>query len=1704
MSEIQKINAESVRQFKRDVVGACPSLVTLKQQNVARGIPDELFEVVFKEVFNADSSLARDVMYNRFDRIDEVTPEAEIESIFTLLPAAEMLANTMASGGPVLLISDVDNDGELAQALGMEFKAITGHNISVESRDYNPATHGFSIDQINKWLVEQDMKYNEDFVVIVADLGTNQRDVQEKFIELFPNGKLIVADHHKPQIDMVMHAKAERSFLVSPFVKGSFFTLGLLDGGGVSGGFLTYSILKNTLLKLKQKDILQLTDEQLIEKVKPLRAMGKAANLLDRVRCDIRLKPLHQKELNKVLDVSSNASKGQAIGKWVEPAQAELIQNLTDLVSTPGINALNAIRQRFTDQNHIARALYETLPLIIGNDRTKTTVPFEVARLLSTNDPVKSGDKNYVELLKPYVFHFNYENQFDGDAKSTWLSLSDNVFRAVGDIEKDLLERIREYQLVSEISDDFVALTQAASPSVSKAFTSRQLSKAYHSATKPINLSVTLQRREQVIIGYRSSMDMPEILAQLKNVLPGIKVDMIGGHSKVGALSVSIPPNMDANNVLTLFVKTMNDEAKVIQDATPPPPGLMVKPIHLPLIREMFQTMRIHLNEASAPLLLMQVQPNMTFEDKYTLEKLPVAHLAQEREWHSTVEPLDFSNSSSLIIPNQALRTIANDNYEGAMGISLMAKGSFVVNSVVTGAQLKRGDYPALVTPLQREQAAMGVEYKKRFANSEVPLVNVPRAAAIQALKFTSDSQAVFENSESLILGVLDRTGADSYVVIDVEADGAGNAECINVGMSVFKLSPASGELITDFYSLYEQNEGFKNIKNITRSGQNDAIINRELTVALSSQIISRDGSKPIRIAIKTQNLTNMDQDFIDLMGVSAEEAQARLLPILEGAGNFVIQAHNLPYDNNIIRVNFPEMYALMQNAIHLDSAPLSKNEQIAYMNLRVNTLGGKEFFNAEHQGYNLSTLLRTEDNFNYPSIKGDVVLQVRGDEFSIIDLSTRLSTHLDIEREGLADTLMLDISSMRHPQYGIEKLLRMASIHDMILHQPIKETNPVNYNGFGLPELPEGLWMHFQDNYAYDMTVSQNIARFSVIPEVLEYCQENISVNIKDPQFGELIAARNIGAGDKFDATKSFKKQADADAHAEMLSSFKGQDVLKSNITSFLKSNPDNAERFARSWVYELVLEHHETTRKDMPRSFITGVSEMTGVSEDMVSTIYEEMYVYKKSRGIQSYRVEETHNNVGLEGDAYQEVHVFLHMLSARLRNPYTQQNPGIKQHIDPLSPVVDSLCQQAAESTMKQVIREVNTKLLNDDVINNYSARQLDNFDDDGISIAGDRQGIAKMKCRTLSDSQTSVHIELPTYDAERFRAMTDVERKEIENQVELAVTTIILANSTQSKSLAVIPKSIEQLKLLQSYIGVMSYEGVFDKVASDMDDAVEIMKTVKALGKILPVPHIDGEKLTIPSLAKTKLDPNAIAHYLSNLTTYDDLTDKIEELDFAMTARDMVISVVTNPEMIDNLKAVKEYFGTLNPTRRESQIKKIMKQVADAVLGKDVLKLSVNKELSPSDLNSMKESVVGGVKRLKEQQGFESFLDVDDLGVVFRNAEMEFEAFEHLRKTGEILKDVPGFDGDKLSRGANSELSKAVTHSENVLQVLLDANPDLAQGINNTKTDPLNFMLMSPLVSKVINCIEYKEPDITVDMALEINKPGDEDLSAKIKR
>lgn len=1380
MPQVDSTIQDQVKRFKRTVLNSSSSLVSAEERAVVRDIPDSVFERIFVRVFSGDEKLARNVLFKRFDDIDFASAQKVVDSINTLSMAADIFALSVASNTPMLLISDIDNDGDLAQAIMMQAKRISGINVSVQPRDYNPSEHGFTNEQIRNWMNQNGLSDSDEFTVFVADLGTNQLHRQQEFAESFPNASLVIADHHTPDLDKKVHENIEgRCLLVSPFNKGSL-ELGVRKGGGVSGSYLLSRTLQMGLRRCVQAGSIDLEGRDIDFLLEPLEKMGAAANLFDQTDSDIRLKPIRPDDVDKMNTLSSDVRAGKGVVAFIRDGIEDDIEKLRDLVGDIGVKDLMDMKDEALALNHYAWALHSVLPSVVSPDYTGN-IADDVIIAMESRSPEESRERNYLQLVRPYYYHFGYDNIISKGPKSAWADLVKYNFRQVSKTEKNMLAFIRNYEMVEEISHDHVLMTRPAHPEVKNVFTPKQLNTAYHTQGKSINLEMRSVRPGSVVLGIKSDISLFDVLKNVRQTMPDVKMQL-EGHKEVGALTLSYPQKESADSVIRKFASALNDEAAVVIANKPVVDGIEVTPLHLTLMHELMTNMCLHIDSSAAPELIMRVDPTMTFEDSRTLRMETVEELVEKREWETTVEPLTFSMDLSLLLPNQALKGVANDGYNGALGIKMMSNGAFMADKVFLGDQLKHIPLTKLRTPDDKLRQVMIDDYENYFKDRELPLLPIPEEVGGAAIKFVEDGLSVHRNTKKIAAAQLVKTGCDTYVGFDKEANGGANAKAYNLGMLFMSIDGERRPVITE-EQLRERLAKGDVPSILEKRADGSYVVEPKIKSALLSLIVNFDGDKPIRISFRSQGLTNMDQGLVDYLGSPAGDVQDKILKVLSMMGKCVFQAHNIIYDEGIARVNFPEFYNFIDKSIQLDSAPLAKNTHLAYFNLLTAVVDKVAFANTPGSSTSLTEMLKRGEDFSIPSVKGTHVLQVKGEKITMRKISSGLEgplTKEDMTPAELLKQVENQAIPLPSPRYGIDLLMRMSSIHEMLSNKANKQRTFVDYEQVGgMPALPDKLWRLFQQNFAFDRTVNENIEAFLEVPGVVEHLgNDAIDVNVGDmdaysPDIQALIAQKLSVSSD------------DAELSSVTISS---RDLLRRSALKFTEKNSQIVDLFSNSWIYERVLNYYEPTNKrDVTQGLMKGVESAIGVPVEFIAQVYEDAFVYRNDRGISSYRCKETHNNVNTEGDTFQEVHAYAHLMYGKYKNPFLTDDVIVEHGLTPFNKINERIHEEIALSTLNHDRRHVVDLMMDTDVINSYGAKQLDDFSKQGISIAAARDGVASMKCKSISADRSRVDIDFPQLDAKEWRALDDDSRFEIEQRVETAVSMLLVVNSMDKKKM-----------------------------------------------------------------------------------------------------------------------------------------------------------------------------------------------------------------------------------------------------------------------------------------------------------------------------
>jgi len=1377
------ITPESLKLFKRLVRRKVA--LSKKDKYVFARLDDDLFRPIFSEVFNGDIELAKRVLYNMVSREDKNVPIAELSRIPTLNKAVIMVEDALESKSPILLISDSDNDGALGQGVGYEFARFTDANFDVEPAKFTADVHGFSIEQIENWLEKNEIERSAEFVVITADLGTNQVAEQAAFIKKYPSASLIITDHHQPLLDRMVQEDTKNSVLVNPYTVSE---LSERNSSVASGGYMLQLLLSKVgeSLKLnnKLKDIpayAELTDLELDTKfnlfVETIELMGEAANMLDYTMSDIRIKPLKQGDVERAATLGRFMRSG-GLGQWLQEKQSMYIEDMKLSMSDESSVEIKAIQERIFAQNFMAKTLLDIVPMVLEGVTPKE-VEAEIVKRLSRPEGFYDTT-DYISVIKGRFAQFTYEQELEAGVKNVWLKYSQSMFDQVNVISKDISTLIREKDFLNVRVQEESVVTMAVSKAVKNIFSAKQLSKAYYGAEKQLNMTISHSTANSMALRFSSKNPIQNILRDIAEDFPQGTLS-VKGHPFTGEIVVSLKNGLkfDLDNENALF-NAINKGAVNERDLQPARHMVEVDFFNIDAVMKVNNAMKavVFSGEDFQIQPIIKLDKNMSLTNDYDLNGQDAMKIVEESPWKYTSVSLDFDNKHTIMLPNTAIKNLLDSNFENRIKLVQTSPSGMLGVDIVTPEQMKRDRVVTIKTQKNKEQQEIVSYFKDNFGESSIKPVT--RDEMIEAIGFVSNPNVPFERHEALVLDSINRTNNRALSVLDVEANDGGNApKVFNLGIMIYEKVEGSGTKVSqDEFDRLTKISG--EITNFNKVGDG-YVINEKLTGFLVTTVIDEDD---ISLPIKVERLTNASKQMTKEMGSPSAEVEKVLIDILRNVDGCIIQAHNLlGYDIEAIRSNMPELYTEIGKGVFFDSKPISRDTRLVYPNTEVAGVGSGNskvlFVTTPGADYTVVSKLRDmspeNSSFTFPSFKGDKTLIVRDNNVFLSDNATQIVTKVKFDREQLLHHLVR--SSAEIPtvdtKHSVAFMIKMASIRDMLDTSISANVNKVDFDGLGLMgqnDKVTALWDLFQDKYDFSSSLSENLAKLSKADAYQEADLNAVIQEVESSAQPELLKiAKQMGIYSAFDKAPT-KKQMEKIEEAQ--STITVSDVFKSNALVFLADNKEFVDKYSLAWAYRLILDHEEPTAKHLENGHIEGIARDYGFDKDVVGTIYETTYAYKEGRGgISSYTEDEMHNNFNLKGDAAIEGVVYSHMLSAKLHNPYINEPVPAEAKTLNFTGMMKATWVVKARDLLRETFERVR--------VNSYSQRQMISFD---LESRGRENFLkvennAMLKLKSLPDG---AYVKLNDMKVDDWMKRSPEERLEIEEHVKNVVDAVVLDN------------------------------------------------------------------------------------------------------------------------------------------------------------------------------------------------------------------------------------------------------------------------------------------------------------------------------------
>lgn len=807
ISQISDTNLENFKKLVRRAI-----FLEQEEEQYFNAIPNDEWRNIFATNFNGNFNYARRVILNHFDevdRIDSVRVDKEKLKIFNLEKATNKFIEHINEHTPILIITDFDNDGSLAQAVTNEYLKIdasASQNIHMEyAQTVNGnANRGLTVDLVEKIVNHKNLDPNGKFLIVTADNGINSREEQLKIHKAFPNADIIITDHHNPDPEMVIEEN-EKAIIFNPQYKPTEF----YQKFNISGAATIGVLLKNILTKRYTPEQLEVFKPQL----ENIQKLFKVSNLLDYVNTDPVDKPERDYIITKflklqpLLNINNSISKiitGEIPLKTVEAIQ-EKIPNLdTKLIYDEARN--------IHIQNNIAEILlqiYEDYKLLTDKEISELTATdfsenfLEQLNISENFIKQETINPNFIEQLRPLIFGLSAD-----DTKTSYLNeLNEamiNVFENVKTSEQKMAQELRRGE------KDIITRTRLpnsviyyADENILTIFNRKFLNKVYNDENPGFSLTLDNLQPSKVSGSFRSLYDISDILKdkhKLENIY-NIKIETPGHEKAAGFIVKSLNPkkypiNQEMIDGINSFINNSIAEIK-LNNIKAEKTFLLTDLQAITLIDRINVVIRGNISNFERITPLLKITPDTVWTDAYTTKQYSMEDICNEKRYGYITIGINF-HGDTVIIPVELVRRIVENDYKDYISLNYMDGGVFMADRV-----LREEDAGKIIDLRNKNNQTLEIyqAFEKHFSDKNYVEMTRKQIKDNPFFKYNDYGELDFDLFEKMVIGVIDTNKVEMLTVFDVEANGFGNAKLMNFGAMNYHINPNSGDSLstTDF-----------------------------------------------------------------------------------------------------------------------------------------------------------------------------------------------------------------------------------------------------------------------------------------------------------------------------------------------------------------------------------------------------------------------------------------------------------------------------------------------------------------------------------------------------------------------------------------------------------------------------------------------------------------------------------------------------------------------------------------------------------------------------------------------------------------------------------------------------------------------------------------------------------------------------------------
>jgi len=1315
----KNITDTNLEEFKKLVRRAV--FLTHEEEPLFKAIPNHTWKRIFAVNFAGNFEYARRVLlyqYKEIERIDDANLDREKNKIANLKRATNFIIQAIKNNEKIIFITDSDNDGSLAQAVINEYLTIdkdASKNALIEyTQTVNGnSNRGITVDHVDLIISSKNIDPESEFLIVTADNGINSKEEQKKILTKYPKAKIVITDHHNPDPEMIVEEN-DRTVIFNPHYKPTNF----FKKYNISGANTIGVLLKNVLNKRLTPTELSAYSKN-FEK---LNMLFKVANLLDYVNTHPADKPEKDYIATKFIQLQPLVNTNNSINKIITgEIPVETIAALKKKISNLNTDLISEEVKNIHTQNTIAKILlniYKKRDSYTHEDYEELRKKENKRKKIdnndiddSTNEKQKDLDKNdfnriflqeiknlnnyidnsninpnYIEQLRPIIFSLGVDYN-----KTSFLEALEQkmieVFDSIKLSENRIVEELRRGEVITKKRLENSVIVYA-DPDILNVFNRKFLNKVYNDENPGFSLTLDSIGKDKVSGSFRSLYDISDILknkARLEKQLR-IKIETPGHERAAGFIIKSKNPKkypIDDNIIEAINIFINNSIENIKKNELDKKDYILADFDAVKIINKINKVIRGNISNFEKINPVIKINKDTIWTDVYTTEQFTMEELINNRKYGYITINTDF-DGGTVIIPVEVVRRIVENNYKDYLSLAPVSEGVFIADRIITENQAVN---IVDVRIGNNKTKALEEAWESDFKHRNYVELTRDQIADNPFYKYHDYGHLNFALFEKMVIGLIDKNKVDTLTVFDVEANGFGNGKLINIGSMNYSIDPTSGNWTTasDFFEhlyhtsrkedylltekevselkeidpeefneipialkkvvLYKYDKDFgvryflpknaekltkkktlpfKQIRNYIETEDGRVNYNREIKATMLAYLVK---DKDFRVPQELTNLTGITQELLNKYGRETCIVDKELTEFYKDK-KVLFGAHNIPYDARIVRANLPNFYEILKSNKIYDSALFAKKEMLAYDFIEVASIPafkditGKEilFYNSAISDFSLTKFIEENKNGYFPDRTNSYLLEIDNGEYYMVDKIKHEKVKLNLTQEELLKSLKNVYSLGSSVQYSVEKMAEQWMIHALLLNDEKFEVELVNLNKPEYKSLRPyaDAIKYFQENYHFDISPAKNILNFKT-----RYMNDVIS----NPDDEEITPET---------------------AELGMLTE------------EFLKLNKNIAQKFCDAWIYKMVLNIKDPTRKEINNDLIDLVNYQTHIPKEKIRQIFDEAIKFKEKHGIDCVLQHEMHANgpwrTDIKGDIAFEDKLTLTLLANKEYNPYS----------------------------------------------------------------------------------------------------------------------------------------------------------------------------------------------------------------------------------------------------------------------------------------------------------------------------------------------------------------------------------------------------------------------------------------------------------------